>query len=314
MISLPSKPKITKKEENKAIFEIEGLYPGYGMTIGNSLRRVLFSSLEGAAITQLKIEGCHHEFSAIEGVLEDVITIILNIKKLRFKIYSDGPEKVFLKIKGEKKVKGSDLEIPSQVELINKDSHIVTLTDKKSELNMELLIERGLGYVVSDQEKREKLEVGQISVDAIFTPIKNVNFRVENMRVGKRTDFDRLFLEIETDGTINPEEAFKKSSKILVDHFQLLLGKEESVKKENKDIEVKEIERPAKEEKTEVEKMKIEDIGISSRIANILEKNNIKTVSKIVKKGRKGIIKIDGMGDGGIKEITKKLKKINVEF
>jgi DNA-directed RNA polymerase subunit alpha len=179
---------------------------------------------------------------------------------------------------------------------------------------MELLIERGLGYVVSDQEKREKLEVGQISVDAIFTPIKNVNFRVENMRVGKRTDFDRLFLEIETDGTINPEEAFKKSSKILVDHFQLLLGKEESVKKENKDIEVKEIERPAKEEKTEVEKMKIEDIGISSRIANILEKNNIKTVSKIVKKGKKGIIKIDGMGDGGIKEITKKLKKINVEF
>lgn len=229
MIPLPSQPKIVKKEKNKAIFEIEALYPGYGVTLGNSLRRVLISSLEGAAVTQMKIKGIQHEFSTIPGVLEDVITIMLNLKQLRFKVFAQETQKAQLKIKGEKEVKGSDFEMPATVELINKDCHIATLTDKKTELEMEIEIGKGLGYQPREARKKEKLEIGVIPLDAIFTPVRRVAFRVENMRVGERTDFDRLFLEIETDGTMTPETVFAQASEILVKHFSLLA---ESFKKE----------------------------------------------------------------------------------
>ncbi len=221
MIHLPNPPKIIKKKENFVQFEIEGLYPGYGVTIGNSLRRVLISSLEGAAITNVKIKGVHHEFSTIPGVLEDAIEIVSNFKKLRFRVFSEEPQKAILKIKGKKEVKGSDFEFPSQVELVSKDAPVCTITDKKKELEMEIQIEKGIGYEPVERRKKEKLEIGAIPLDAIFTPIKNVSLRVENMRVGKRTDFDRLFLEIETDGTITPEQAFAKASEILVGHFSL---------------------------------------------------------------------------------------------
>jgi len=221
MIPLPRKPKIVKEEKNKAVFEIEALYPGYGVTIGNSLRRALLSSLFGAAVTQMKIKGIPHEFSTIPGVLEDVIQIMLNLKQLRFKIYTEEPQKATLKMKGEKKVKGSDFEIPAQLELVNKDCHIATLTDKKAELEIEIQIEKGTGYSSRENRKKEKLEIGVIPLDAIFTPVRKVAFRVENMRVAERTDFDRLFLEVETDGTISPEQAFFQASDILVRHFSL---------------------------------------------------------------------------------------------
>ncbi|MBU4298908.1 DNA-directed RNA polymerase subunit alpha [Patescibacteria group bacterium] len=221
MIPLPNPPKIVKDKNNFAQFEIEGLYPGYGVTIGNSLRRVLFSSLEGAAVTQVKIKGVQHEFSTIPGVLEDVIDIILNLKKLRFKLFSEEPQKAILKVKGKKEVKGSDLELPAQVELVNKDAPICALTDKKSEVEMEIQITRGIGYEPIERRKKEKLGIGVIPLDAIFTPIRNVKFRVENMRVGKRTDFDHLFLDIETDGTLTPKEAFARASEILLKHFSL---------------------------------------------------------------------------------------------
>jgi len=225
MFTLPHQPKIVKKDGNKAIFEIEALYPGYGVTIGNSLRRVLLSSLEGAAATQVKIKGISHEFSTIPGVLEDVIMIMLNLKQLRFRVFSDEPQKATLKVKGEKEVKGGDFTFPSQVELVNKNCHIATLTSKSAELEMELLIEKGIGYSSRENihltTKKEKLEIGVIPLDAIFTPIKRVSYRVENMRVGERTDYDRLFLEIETDGVITPEEAFRQASEILVNHFSL---------------------------------------------------------------------------------------------
>ncbi|MDI6603051.1 MAG: DNA-directed RNA polymerase subunit alpha [Patescibacteria group bacterium] len=243
MIPLPLQPKIVKKErKNLATFEIEALYPGYGVTIGNSLRRVLLSSLEGAAVTQMKIKGVSHEFSTIPGILEDVIQIMLNLKQLRFKIYTQEPQKAFLKVKGEKEVKGSDFEIPPQLELVNKDCHIATLTDKKAELEMEIQIEKGIGYRPREARKKEKLEIGTIPLDAIFTPIRRVAFRVENMRVGERTDFDRLFLEVETDGTISPETAFFQASDILVKHFSLF---SETFKPE----EVPPLEVPAEKEK-----------------------------------------------------------------
>lgn len=223
MILLPKPPKIINKKDNWASFEIEALYPGYGITIANSLRRVLLSSLPGSAITQIKIKGVQHEYSTIPGVMEDVITIVMNLKQLRFKMHSEELQKATLKIKGEKKVKGSDIKAPSQVELINKDAHIATLTSKSAELDIEIQIEKGIGYEpVENRKKQGKLEIGAIPVDAIFTPIKRVNYKIDNMRVGDRTDFDKIVLDITTDGTIGPKDALFEATKILVDHFSLI--------------------------------------------------------------------------------------------
>jgi len=246
MILLPKPPKIIDTKDNWAKFEIESLYPGYGITIGNSFRRVLLSSLRGAAITQIKIKGAQHEFSTMPGVLEDVINIVMNLKQLRFKTYSDEPQKAILKIKGEKKVKGSDFKVPTQIELINKNCHIATLTNAKAELEIEIQVEKGIGYEsVESRKKQKKLEIGAIPIDAIFTPVKRVSYKVENMRVGERTDFDRLNLEIETDGTITPEEALFQASDILIKHFSLIgdvfapQEKEKPIKKEKKPTSVK---------------------------------------------------------------------------
>ena len=221
MISLPSQPKIIEKKDNFAVFEIASLYPGYGTTIGNSLRRILLSSLPGAAVTQVKIKGVQHEFSTMPGVKEDVISILLNLKQLRFKLHSEEPQKAELKVRGAKNVKAGLFNMSSQVELANKDLHIATLTSKSAELNIEIVIEKGLGYETVESRKKEKLEIGMMAVDAVFTPVRKVSYRVENMRVGDRTDFDRLFLELETDGTLTPEEAFSKSADILISHFSL---------------------------------------------------------------------------------------------
>lgn len=236
MIPLPNKPKITNKEGNKATFVVEALYPGYGVTVGNALRRVLLSSLEGAAVVRVKIKEARHEFSTIAGVLEDVISIILNLKQLRFKLHSDEPVKATLSQKGRKKVKGSDFKLPTQAELINKNTHIATLTDTKAELEMEIQIEKGRGYVSKETAKKEKLESGTIALDAAFSPVRRVSFRVENMRVGERTDFDRLFLEVETDGSISPEQAFVGALETLIKHFDLL----------KQGIELKKPSKPAK--------------------------------------------------------------------
>lgn len=305
MIPLPLQPKIIEKKENIAVFEIEALYPGYGVTIGNALRRVLLSSLQGAAITQVKIKGVHHEFSTISGVLEDVIIISLNLKQLRFKIYSEESQKATLKIKGEKEIKASDFELPAQLELVNKNAHIATLTDKKSELEMEILVEKGLGYEPAERRKKDKLGVGVIALDAIFTPVRKVTFKVENMRVGERTDFDRLFLEIETDGTITPEEAFSQTSEILLSHFSIFA---ESFKKPEKAPK----EKVLKEE--ELTKIEIEQLKLSTRTTNALLKNNIKIVAGILRKNEKNLLELEGIGQKGIKEIKKALKKLGLEL
>lgn len=245
MISFPSSPKIIKKDETKAVFEVSGLYPGFGVTVGNALRRVLLSSLEGVAVTEVKIKGVLHEFSTIPGVLEDVIMIILKLKNLRFKIHEGNSQKVELHVKGEKEVKGSDFKMFPQIELVNSDLHLATITNKKTELDIEITIERGVGYEPKERRERKKSDIGTIMLDAMFTPIKNVNFHVENMRVGDRTDFDKLFLEIETDGTISPEEAFFKSSEILIKHFTLL----NEGRADESELKMKKTEKSVKKEK-----------------------------------------------------------------
>ncbi|MCK9446916.1 DNA-directed RNA polymerase subunit alpha [bacterium] len=217
MIPLPTSIKTKKVSDNNTIFEIESLYPGYGITLGNAIRRVLLSSLNGAAVTEVKIKNAPHEFATIPGVKEDVLHILMNIKQLRFKLYTEDPQIATLVIKGEQAVTGKDFECPADLKLANGDLHIATITDKNTELEIEIKIEEGVGYVFEDKEI--KREVGVMGLDAIFTPIKKVNYVVENMRVGNKTDYDKVSLEIETDGTIRPEEAFAESLEILLAQF-----------------------------------------------------------------------------------------------
>ncbi|MBI4993341.1 DNA-directed RNA polymerase subunit alpha [Candidatus Wolfebacteria bacterium] len=214
------KIKKVSETDTESVFEVEGLYSGYGLTIGNALRRALLSSIPGAAITQIKIKGVKHEFSTIPGVKEDVIEIILNLKKVRFKFHADEPQTLLLKVKGEKKITAGDIESNSQVEVINEDSPIMTLTSKSAEIEMEITVEKGLGYSSAESRKVNKLPVGVIAIDAFFTPVVNVDFKIENMRVGERTDYNRLIISIKTDGSIIPSKALHKAANVLKDHIE----------------------------------------------------------------------------------------------
>lgn len=233
---LSNSVKIKKVSDDgrKGVFDIEGLFPGYGLTLGNSLRRVLLSSLPGASVTQFKVKGVLHEFSTIPGVMEDVVEIGMNLKKLRFKFTADEPQVLTLKVKGEKEVTGADVEANAQAEIVNPEVKLFTVTDKKADVEIELTVEKGLGYVPVERRKAGKLEIGVIALDAIFTPVTNVSLNVENMRVGDRTDYNRLELVVETDGSVTPSEAVHKASRILVDHFTKIgnLNEEELENKE----------------------------------------------------------------------------------
>jgi len=213
--------KTVSEDARKGVFEVEGLFAGYGLTMGNAIRRALLSSLPGAAVTEIKLKGVPHEFSTLPGLKEDIVELALNFKKLRFRLHVDEPQVLALKMKGEHIVTAGDIELNSNVELMNPDEVLGTLTEKNAELDIEVKVERGLGYVPVEARKSEgRLAIGTIAVDAIFTPVTRVNYTVEDMRVGDRTDFNRLRLEIETDGTISPSSALHKSANILKDHFE----------------------------------------------------------------------------------------------
>ena len=216
--------KMVSESETEGLFEIEDLYTGYGLTIGNALRRVLLSSLPGAAITQVKIKGVGHEFTTIANVIEDVVEIGLNLKKIRLQIFTDEPQVLSLKVRGDVKVTAADIETNTMVKVFTPDVHIATLTNKKAELEMELTIEKGLGYSPLETRQSGKLSIGSIAIDAVFTPVITVNYSIENMRVGERTDYNKLHLKVVTDGTIKPSHAVRKASNILKDHFEKISG------------------------------------------------------------------------------------------
>ncbi len=216
------KVKKVSETATSGMFEIDGLYTGYGITVGNALRRVLLSSLPGAAVTQIKIKGANHEFSTLPNVMEDVVEIMLNFKKIRFAIHSDEPQVLSLKVKGEKVVTSSDIKLNAQVDLISPDVHIATLSSKGAELDIEVTVEKGLGYVPVEAQKHERLPIGVIVLDAAFSPVVKVNFTVDNMRVGDKTDYNSLKLEIETDGSLTPSAALRKACNILQDHFSVI--------------------------------------------------------------------------------------------
>lgn len=303
-IPLPKKPQCVEKNGFNAVIEVENLYPGYGMTLGNTLRRVLLSSLEGAAVTLVKIKGVSHEFSTIPGVMEDVVEILLNLKQLRLRVHSDEPQKIYIKAHGEGDISGKNVETPSQVEVVNPSLHIATLTDKKSVFEVEMTVEKGFGYVPVEAQKKEKLEVGAIALDAIFTPVKKISYHVENMRVGERTDFDRIRFMIETDGTILPEEAFLKAASILVDQFHALVDMSSDEKLNLTSEKRVEISSFDKESNTA-----LLDAGISARTAGALAAAGITSLESIAEKTEKDILEMEGMGVKGISEIKKALKK-----
>jgi len=299
-ITLPSKPKIVREEGALGVYEIDGLYPGYGHTLGNSLRRIILSSLTGAAITQIKINGVSHEFSTIAGVKEDVIAIILNLKKVRVKMLTDEPQTLVIKAKGVKDVTAKDIEAPGQVEIVTLDQHIASITDKATALEIEIRVERGTGFVSKDVHQKDRTDIGAIALDAVFAPIKRVNYEVENMRIGDRTDFNRLRITIETDGTIAPNEALSKSIETMIHQLKAIVGfKEEVVVVE--DAPKKEV-KEKKELDTEFLKTRIETLGLSTRTTTALTNANIRTVGGLARKKEDDLENIEGLGPKAIQE------------
>jgi|SRR3989344_4055401 len=311
-ITLPSKPRVVSEDGTKGIYEIDGLYAGYGHTLGNSLRRIILSSMPGAAVTSIKIDGVPHEFSTIPGVKEDVITIILHLKKMRFKMHTDEPQQAKISVKGVKNVTGKDIVTSSELEILNKDEHIATLTSKEAKISIDLTVEKGLGYISRDVIQRDRMEIGTIFVDAIFTPIRRVNYEVENMRVGDRTDYNRLRIFIETDGIISPREALEKSIETMIEHLRAIVGfkeHEEKATQEELSLELgqgDELEDGA-EDNTETLKTRIEDLQISSRTLNTFSKAGIRTIGGLVRKKEADLLKIEGVGKRAIQEVKRAL-------
>lgn len=302
-ITLPSKPRIVSEEGVQGVYEIDSLYPGYGHTLGNSLRRIILSSLPGASITQVKIEGVPHEFATVEGMRETVMEVLLNLKRIHFVLHGDEPQTIALSVKGTGEVTAKDFKLPSQVEIQNPDQHIADLSGKAS-LELEATIDRGLGYVPREVLTKDKVDIGTIALDATFTPIRRVNYEVENMRVGDRTDFNRLRIFIETNNTISPREALEKSIEIMIHQLKSIIGFQEEVG--DMSGSARGISKES-ESSIDVTKVKIADLDLSARIISALEDAGIKSVAGLARKTAGALEQIDGIGEKAIGEIAKAL-------
>jgi DNA-directed RNA polymerase subunit alpha len=291
-------------------FVVEPLEKGYGITVGNALRRVLLSSIEGAAPTAVKFEGAYHEFTTLPGVVEDVTEIILNIKKLRFVLHGEGPIFIELHKKGEGKVYGKDFELPPQVELLTPEQEIATLDNENSEIEIHLRIDKGKGFVLSEdiQEVFDITTIGWIPLDADFSPVKKVAYKVEDTRVGRRTDYNRLIFEIWTDGSITPKDAVVKAANILIDHFALVRDK---LVEALFAIEVKE---EAKEETPEVFSKTLEEAGLTGRALKVLKEHGIETVGELARLSKKELESLKGLGKKSLSDIEKFLASLGLEL
>lgn len=303
------KPKIEVKESSDdgkyGMFVVEPLERGYGTTLGNSLRRILLSSLPGAAVTAIKINNVLHEFSTIPGVLEDTTEIILNLKKLAIKIHSDEEKTLVIDIAEGKEIKASDIRTDSDVEILNPDLHIATLSEGSS-FYMEIMANRGRGYVQADQNKRDDHSIGVIPVDSLYSPIQRVNYSVENTRVGQMTNYDKLILEVWTDGSIRPEEAVSIGAKILNEHVSLFVG----LTDEAKDAEIMVEKEEDKKEK--VLEMTIEELDLSVRSYNCLKRAGINTVQELINKTEEDMMKVRNLGRKSLEEVQEKLQELTL--
>jgi len=297
-ITLPSKPRIVSEEGLQGVYEIDSLYPGYGHTLGNSLRRIILSSLPGASVTQVKIEGVPHEFATIEGSRETVMEILLNLKRVHFILHGDEPQTISLIAKGSGgEVIAKDFKLPSQVEIMNPEQHLCDLSGKAT-LELEATIERGLGYVAREVLTKDKVDIGTIALDATFTPIRRVNYEVENMRVGDRTDFNRLRILIETNGTIAPREALENSIETMIHQLKSIIGFQEREPISEGTASTK------SEGATEATKIKIVDLGLSPRVTSALGEAGIKSAAGLARKTASALKEIDGIGEKAIEEIS----------
>ena len=305
------KPNITLIEKNDdntyGKIVVEPLERGYGTTLGNSLRRILLSSLPGAAVTSINIQGVLHEFSTIPGVREDVTEIILNIKNLAAKMNVPGPAQLLIDAKGPKEVTAADIITGTDVDIINEDLHIATL-EEGSELIIEMEMEQGRGYVVAERNKNESQPIGVIPIDSIYTPVKKVNFTVEDTRVGNRTDFDKLTIEIWTNGTIEPEEAVSLGAKILNEHLNLFISLTDHVSEVEIMVEKEE------DEKEKVLEMSIEELDLSVRSYNCLKRAGINSVEELTYKSEEDMMKVRNLGKKSLDEVSKKLEELGLSL
>ena len=305
-IPLPNKVAFEELGQNKYQVIMEPLYPGYGVTIGNSLRRILLSSLSGAAVVAVRIKGVDHEFSTVQNVKEDVIEIILNLKQMRMKVHTDQPVILHCQVKGEKVVTAGDFKSNSDVEVINTDLHLATLDNKNADFDMEVIIQAGRGYVPVEQRENEKLEIGMIAVDAIYTPVKTVNFEVKNVRVGQITNFDQLTMTIETDGTVNGKDAIDASAQILLSHFGMFTKTSMEAEAPAPVLDVANDEGLKTPEEDD-----LKSLGLSNRSYNALLKNNLTKISDLQALSHEDLLKVEGLGDKSIEEIQRLMTTYN---
>lgn len=303
------KPKVELIEQNEdntyGKFVAEPLERGYGITLGNALRRIMLSSLPGAAVTSIKIEGILHEFSTIPGMKEDVTEIVLNLKELSIKLHTDEPKTIRIEKEGEGVITAGDIIADSDVEILNPDMHIATL-DHDSRFFMEITVSKGRGYVPAENNKSDELAIGVIPVDSIFTPVKNVSYFVENTRVGQVTDFDKLIIEMDTDGSINPEEAISLAAKVMNEHLNLFI----SLTNHTNEVEI--MVQKEEDEKEKVLEMTIEELDLSVRSYNCLKRADINTVEELTNKTEEEMMKVRNLGKKSLVEVQKKLEDLGL--
>ncbi|MGE5626860.1 MAG: DNA-directed RNA polymerase subunit alpha [Solirubrobacterales bacterium] len=303
------KPKIEcveiKEDGFYGKFVVEPLERGYGITLGNAMRRILLSSLPGAAANHVRIDGVLHEFSTVSGVKEDVTELIINIKSLALSMNGDGNRTIYIDAKGPGEVKAGDIKTDGDIEIINKDLHIATLDDN-GRLYMEILVNRGRGYVSQNKNKSEEMPIGTIPVDSIYTPVKRVNFNVENTRVGQITDYDKLTLEVWTNGTIKPEEAISLSAKILIEHFKLFM----TLTDHANDVEI--LIEKEEDKKEKVLEMTIEELDLSVRSYNCLKRAGINTVQELTERTMDDMMKVRNLGKKSLEEVEQKLEALGL--
>ncbi|MCA0972629.1 DNA-directed RNA polymerase subunit alpha [Halobacillus litoralis] len=303
------KPKIETVEINDdstfGKFVVEPLERGYGTTLGNSLRRILLSSLPGAAVTSVQIDGVLHEFSTIEGVVEDVTTVVLNLKKLALKVYSDEEKTLEIDVQGEGKVTAADITHDSDVEVLNPDLHIATL-DSNANLRMRITAERGRGYRPAEGNNHEDLPIGVIPVDSIFTPVSRVTYQVENTRIGQTSNFDKLTLDVWTDGSIRPEEAISLGAKVYMEHLNIFVGMTDEAQKAEIMVEKEE------DQKEKVLEMTIEELDLSVRSYNCLKRAGINTVQELANKSEEDMMKVRNLGRKSLEEVKHKLDELGL--
>ena len=309
-IVLPTKLNVVTEDGSKGVYEIEGLYPGYGHTLGNSLRRIILSSLPGVSIIAVKIKGADHEFATLSGIKEDVLTILLNLKKVRFALHSNEEVKIKLHVKGNNIVTAKSFDTSGDVEVTTPDQIIAEITDKTGELDIELTLAKGIGFVSKEDFINKETSIGNILVDAIFSPIRKVNYEVENMRVGDRTDYNLLRINLETDGSLTAKEALESSLKIMINQFRAILDLKEieeieEVLESSIDFneEKEEISEIDQDERVELLKTRVDTLDFSSRTEKALNIANIRTLGGIVQKTAENLLTLDGFGQKSLDEV-----------